>query len=108
MSSKSAGDPSSEDADLEFTVATVWRSERVSCPHPDLLKTHLAGGLEAGASEFIEFHLGTSECPYCNAVIDDLRAADEDAKKPKLEDLRERLMRSTVAALRDLRGRDGA
>ena len=26
-----------DDEALAFTVATVWREERVSCPHPDLV-----------------------------------------------------------------------
>ena len=88
------------DARLAFTVATVWREERISCPHPHVLQSFLQGGLHGGAAEFVQFHLAESQCPYCSAVVEDLRARDDAAKAPALEDLRDRLLRSTVAALR--------
>ena len=88
------------DARLAFTVATVWREERISCPHPHLLQSWLQGGLSGGAVEFVQFHLRESQCPYCNAVVEDLKAREDQARAPALEDLRDRLLRSTVAALR--------
>lgn len=91
------------DPKLAFTVATVWREERISCPHPHLLQSWLQGGLQDGARDFLTFHLQDSKCPYCNAVIDDLRARDDLAKAPALEDMRDRLLRSTATALRRTR-----
>ena len=96
--------PSEEEARLAFTVSTVWREERISCPHPDLLHSWFTGGLDAGAAEFVKFHLDESQCPYCNAVVEDLRAKDEDAQNQPFEDLRDRLLRSTAAELRRTRG----
>jgi hypothetical protein len=93
----------SDDA-LAFTVASVWREERVSCPHPDLLRAYLTGGLGGGAREFLAFHLQESQCPYCNAVVADLEAGEQAAQRRELEGLRERLLRSTVAALRGAAG----
>jgi hypothetical protein len=91
------------DAALAFTVATVWREERISCPHPDLLQSWLQGGLDGGADEFVRFHLRESQCPYCNAVVDDLRASEDAAKAAPLADLRDRLLRSTGLLLRQNR-----
>ncbi|MCR9244060.1 MAG: hypothetical protein NXI31_03450 [bacterium] len=91
------------DPHLTFTVATVWREERISCPHPDVLQSYRQGGLDGGAAEFVKFHLEESQCPYCNAVMADLEARDSDAKSAELEDLRDRLLRSTVTALRQTR-----
>lgn len=91
------------DARLAFTVASVWREERVSCPHPHLLQSWLQGSLEGGAREFLDFHLQDSKCPWCNAVVDDLRSRDAAAQAPAFTDLRDRLLRSTVAALRERR-----
>lgn len=91
------------DPKLAFTVATVWREQRISCPHPHLLQSWLQGGLSGGALEFLNFHLQDSKCPYCNAVVDDLRARESQAQSPALEDLRDRLLRSTVTALRKTR-----
>ena len=87
------------DPKLAFTVASVWRSERVSCPHFHVLQSFLQGSLEGGAKDFVAFHLEVSKCPYCNATIDDLRARDDDAKRPAMEDMKLRLLRSTVAEL---------
>jgi hypothetical protein len=97
-------EPGDLDGKLAFTVATVWREERISCPHPDLLQSHLAGALEPGAAEFLEFHLRESLCPFCNAILEDLRAREDRARQAPMEDLRDKLLRSTVAALRRSRG----
>ena len=97
---KPGSDP---DAELAFTVAAVWREERVSCPHPDILHSWASGALEGGAAEFVAFHLRESQCPYCQAVLADLAARDDDARNAALTDLRDRLLRSTAAALRRTR-----
>lgn len=92
--------PTEADARLAFTVASVWRSERISCPHPHVLQSWLAGGLTGGAAEFVAFHLQESQCPYCNAVVDDQKARDDLAAQPVLADLKDRLLRSTVTELK--------
>ena len=89
-----------DDDKLAFTVASVWRDERVSCPHADILKAWLGGSLPVDAAEFVTFHLDEAACPYCNAVLSELRAQDEAAAVAPLEDLRGRLLRSTVTFLR--------
>lgn len=88
---------------LEFTVSTVWREERVSCPHPDILTAYQSGALEEAAGEFVRFHLEESACPFCNAICEDLDMTEEDAASAGLPGMRDRLMRSTVAALRSTR-----
>lgn len=95
----------SAEEELAFTVASVWREERVSCPHPDILRAFTESALEDGAMDFVRFHLEESQCPYCNAVLEDQRLSDEEAASPGLQDLRDKLMRSTVAALRQASGR---
>ena len=99
----SRDEPVDEEA-LTFTVATVWRDERVSCPHPDILKTWLGSALPDDASEFVEFHLRESACPYCNSVVEELQAQDVDAQRERLDEMRGRLLRSTVTFLRAARG----
>lgn len=89
-----------DDEALAFTVATVWREERVSCPHPDLVHAYETGALEGGAQDFMTFHLNESSCPYCNAILEDLRSRQKDADHARMSDLKDRLMRSTVSELR--------
>ena len=93
-----------DDEQLAFTVATVWREHRVSCPHQQVLQAFRSGSLPSGAEDFVRFHLEESQCPYCNAVLEDLEAQEVAASKSQLEGLRERLMRSTVAELRRASG----
>ncbi|HLU37957.1 MAG TPA: hypothetical protein VK081_01140 [Planctomycetota bacterium] len=85
---------------LDLDVGRVWREERVSCPHQDILRAYLARSLPDGAMEYIQFHLETSACPYCNASLDELRASEQEAAGQAFTDLRDRLFRSTRAALR--------
>ncbi|MBK8977959.1 MAG: hypothetical protein IPM29_18790 [Planctomycetes bacterium] len=101
----SAAGAAPDDEQLLFTVATVWREERVSCPHPDLLGAFLDGSLDPAAAEFVGFHLDESQCPYCNATVEELREREAASHTVTLDDLRDRLLRSTVAALRESRGR---
>ena len=91
------------DEGLLFTVGSVWREARVSCPHPDILRAFLADSLESGAEQFVRFHVEESQCPYCAATLDDFRVRDTKAREMPMVDLRDKLMRSTVAALRKAR-----
>jgi hypothetical protein len=95
-------DPQAEEA-LAFTVASVWREFRVSCPHPDVLRAARLGGLPADAAEFVRFHLEESCCPFCNAVVQEFDELDEEAAQPRdaeLDAAKERVMRSTMTFLR--------
>ena len=102
MTSEDRTELPQEDEQLLFTVSTVWREERVSCPHPDLLRAYVAGNLDGGAVEFLQFHLDEAQCPYCNAIVEELRAVDRDAQQATgddLDGLEGRLRASTAAAL---------
>ncbi|HHI79845.1 MAG TPA: hypothetical protein ENK02_07670 [Planctomycetes bacterium] len=88
---------------MTFTLGQVWREMRVSCPHPDLLLAWKEGSLEPGASDYLEFHVNEAECPYCQAVVEDLERRGKDAAEESalLEELRESLLSSTRTFLRD-------
>lgn len=85
---------------VDLDVGRVWREERVSCPHADILRAFQAGSLGEGAMQYVRFHLETSQCPFCNAALDELRASEQAAAAEVFTDLRDRLLRSTKAALR--------
>ena len=65
----------------EHTVGAIWRRERVSCPARDQLGGYLLGAGDAELLDYIEFHLKTIGCPYCQANLDDLRKAGKPKKK---------------------------
>ena len=66
----------------------------------DILRAYSTGALDSGAMDFVRFHLEESECPYCSSVLEDQQLSEGEAAKTGLEDLRDRLLRSTAAALR--------
>lgn len=65
----------------EHTVGAIWRRERVSCPSRDQLGGFVLGAGDPELIDYIEFHLKTIGCPYCQANLDDLKKAAKPAKK---------------------------
>ena len=65
----------------EHTVGAIWRRERVSCLSRDQLGSYLLGAGDSELLDYIEFHLKTIGCPYCQANLDDLKKAAKPAKK---------------------------
>ncbi|MBN2492358.1 MAG: hypothetical protein JXQ29_16035 [Planctomycetes bacterium] len=82
--------PDREEARLDMSISQVWAAERISCPHRDILRAYLAGGLEAAAQDYVAFHLEVIRCPFCLANLEDLDAATSAEK----EELRQRLGRA--------------
>jgi RNA polymerase sigma factor (sigma-70 family) len=82
---------------LEFSVGETWREQRVSCPARHWLARLEIGSLAEGPRSFLEFHLQEMRCPWCQANLEDLRRAEQDAE---LEPLLERVGASTLQFLR--------
>ena len=91
--------PLSREERLEVTVGMVWRDQRVSCPHADILRSYVDKALSAGAMDYLRFHIEECRCPYCGAVVDEVVAREADTGK-SLKSLKDRLMRSTAVYLR--------
>ena len=91
------------EAELELTVGLVWREERVSCPHRDVLRSYLDGSLEPGAMDYLKFHVEECLCPYCGSVLDELREQDARALREDLQGIKDRLLRSTAVFLNSRR-----
>lgn len=89
-----------------MTVGSVWRDARVSCPHADLLRAYSDDGLDAAQADYVRFHVEDAACPYCQATLEDLARADETAADAPLENLKERLLSSTMDVLREKRARE--
>jgi len=62
-----------EDDRGEHTVGAIWRRERVSCPTRDQLGGFLLGAGDPDLLDYVQFHLDTIGCPYCQANLDDLK-----------------------------------
>jgi len=95
-------DREQRDLVLEQDVGLIWREERVSCPHEDLLRAWVEGGLEAGPGGFVAFHVETARCPWCSVKVQEIREAREGRPVPEkaVEKATEKALRSTFLGLR--------
>src|SRR4051812_25198630 len=57
----------------EHSVGAVWRRERLSCPNREQLGSYLLGAGDPDLHDYVQFHLTTVGCPYCQANLDDLK-----------------------------------
>ena len=98
--------PDREDEQFDMSVSQVWIQERISCPHRDILRAYLSGGIKKGEKDYIRFHLETIQCPYCLANVEDLEAASRTEKKDLHRNVtraRRRTLDSSAVFLQKLR-----
>jgi hypothetical protein len=81
------------------SVGEIWRRQRLSCPTREQLGSHLLGALDQHHSEFIEFHLKTIGCRYCQANFEDLRRQQEETAET-VKTRRSKYFQSTAGHLR--------
>lgn len=88
------------EADLarDSTVGVIWRDERISCLKRSTLGSLLLDVLDDEWSRYLDFHLNTSGCAFCQANLEDLK--QEDARDTEYRrELRERCFASSVGFL---------
>lgn len=98
--------PDREDEHFDMSISQVWIQERISCPHRDILRAYLAGGIKKREQDYVQFHLETIKCPYCLANVEDLEAASRTEKKDlhrKVTRARSRGLDSSAVFLQKLR-----
>lgn len=57
------------------TVGEIWRRHRLSCPQSSELGRYLLKALKPEQLDYIDFHLNTIACPFCQAQIEEMSAA---------------------------------
>lgn len=67
----------------EHTVGAIWRRERISCPTREQLGGFLLGAGDSDMLDYIDFHLKTIGCPFCQANLDDLKKVAKSGKARK-------------------------
>jgi hypothetical protein len=81
------------------SVGEIWRRQRLSCATREQLGSYLLGAIEREHAEYIEFHVRTIGCRYCQANLADLeRQQDEQAETTKTR--RTKYFQSTAGHLR--------
>ena len=81
------------------SVGEIWRRGRLSCPTRHQLGSFLLGALAGELADYITFHLETVGCRYCNANLDDLRAASQSTETEATQ-RRQKYFQSSVHSFR--------
>src|SRR5262245_16179833 len=81
------------------SVGEIWRRNRLSCPSREQLGSHLLGALDADQSQYIDFHIKTIGCRYCQANLDDLQRQQEETAET-VKKRRTKYFQSTAGHLR--------
>ncbi len=81
------------------SLGEIWRRHRLSCPSREQLGSFLLGALAGGAAEYVQFHLKTVGCRYCQANLRDLESQQAEAAEAALE-RRRRYFQSSAGYLK--------
>ncbi len=87
-----------EDSEIDLTLSTIWREERVSCPNRNVLSKYVDGKLDVETADYLRFHIFDIGCPFCQASEEDLRMKATTA--PTEETFRLRLFEKTSEFLK--------
>jgi hypothetical protein len=82
----------------EHSVGAIWCRERLSCPSREQLGSYLLKALDAGYQDYIDFHLKTVCCSFCQANLADLQALHHESA-PKAQARRRRFFESSAGLL---------
>jgi hypothetical protein len=88
------------------SLGDIWRRHRLSCPSREQLGSYLLGAMLEDASQYVEFHIDTIGCRYCQANLEDLRIAHENSRvaEPSTAERRKRIFNSSVGRMQSYPG----
>src|SRR5262249_47119289 len=89
----------------EHTVGAIWRRNRLSCPSRQQLGSYLLGVLEEGLQDYVQFHIATAGCPYCQANLQDLQERQKESPS-QVQKRRKKLFESSAGYLHASRKRN--
>lgn len=82
----------------EHSLGAIWRRHRLSCPGRDQLRAYLLKAVDDGLADYIDFHLDTIGCAFCQANLADLKARHEEPKT-RVEKRRRKMFESSAPYL---------
>ena len=80
------------------SVGEIWRRRRASCPTRTQLGSYLLSTLESDFVDYLDFHLQTVGCRYCEANLRDLEEAARTT--PETRRRRQKFFQSSAGYLR--------
>ena len=84
------------------SVGEIWRRHRLSCPSREHLGSYLLAALDEDHAGYIEFHLQTIGCRFCQANLEDLRRQQQESSEV-VQSRRTKYFQSTAGHLRKKR-----
>jgi hypothetical protein len=82
----------------EHSIGAIWRRQRLSCPTREQLGSYVLQVLDVEVQEYIEFHLKTIACPFCQANLTDLQSLQREPE-PQTQQRRKRFFDSSAGYL---------
>ncbi len=67
----------------EHSVGAIWQRHRLSCPTREQLSNFLLDAMPKDLHDYIEFHLKTVGCDFCQAELEDLKALKKANEKAR-------------------------
>ncbi len=81
------------------SLGAIWRRRRLTCPSREQLGSFLLGVLDPAHADYMQFHIDTVGCRYCNASIADLRAQHAAANTKESQTRRSKYFQSSAGYL---------
>ncbi len=63
------------------TVGEIWRRQRLSCPSRQELGNYLLGTLPQDELDYLDFHIRSIGCRYCQANLTDLETQQNNTEE---------------------------
>lgn len=82
----------------EHSVGGVWRRQRLTCLTREQLGLYLLNAGDAALWDYIDFHLKTVGCEWCQANLEDLRR-QQQAKDSRTVRRRQQIFASSAGLL---------
>lgn len=82
----------------EHSLGAIWRRERLTCPTREQLGSYLLRAVDDGLLDYIEFHLRTIGCPFCQANLADLQTLQQEPA-PQAQSRRRKFFESSAGYL---------
>jgi hypothetical protein len=82
----------------DHSLGSIWRRERLTCLSRAQLGSFLLGVLESALADYVEFHLQTIGCAYCQANLADLKSKQQ-GPIPKAHERQRRFFESSAGLL---------
>ena len=82
----------------DHSLGAIWRRERLTCPTREQLGSYLLRAIDDDLLDYIEFHLRTIGCPFCQANLADLQTLQQEPA-PRTQSRRRKFFESSAGYL---------